>query len=363
MLPKKIFTIKKISLITFLFGPVAGTFLIASNFQELGESKLAKRTIILGILLTFILFALLSSITYDVLGNLASLSIPPLYLAIIAYVSSNLQNNQIKAYLEKGGQTASTLSAFGIGFSGLFVAIVIFIGVEALDEKVKYKKIEIGTDQILFYERNIPDNNSLRLSRILKDSGFLDDVDQIEVYLDLEDDKYQLRFILIDPTILKDTAFTNELNSYEKFLNYNGNLDKPLEINFLDQFLTKTFSLPDYNEESVPYEILLYLNRYQISDNHTIYHDITVPLKDIDVIAESVKNLKGYFPPDQVVDIIFLNYEDHYTIKLFILKESWTSKPLIDRLKSTVDYFQKNGITKPIKIFLIDNKDFAERQI
>ena len=76
-----------------------------------------------------------------------------------------------------------------------------------------------------------------------------------------------------------------------------------------------------------------------------------------------MRKLKGYFPPDERVDIVLLNKGDRYIIKFFVIKDLWNNPAITERLKKTVDYIRMNGIEKIMELYLVDNNDFSETKI
>jgi len=102
---------------------------------------------------------------------------------------------------------------------------------------------------------------------------------------------------------------------------------------------------------------------YRINDFQTIFYNLNMPIEDVKKVEDAVKQLKVYFPVHQRLDIIFLNNNNNYSLKLFVSKNLWQEPAIIERLKWTVDYIKKYGIEKPINLVLIDNQTFEEKQV
>ena len=129
--------------------------------------------------------------------------------------------------------------------------------------------------------------------------------------------------------------------------------------------LFSTIIMTNVSDEIGDYERAMKkdLQAYQINDSHTIFYNLSMPVEDVKIVGDAVKRLKGYFPVNRHIDIIFLNNDNHYSIKLFVSKDLWQESAVIDRLKNTVDYIKNSGINKPINLILIDNQSHEEKQI
>ena len=119
------------------------------------------------------------------------------------------------------------------------------------------------------------------------------------------------------------------------------------------------FNLPEKNNS----KLLSDLQSYQINDFQTIYYNSSMPIEDVRIVGNSVQRLKGYFPDNQRIDIIFQNNGNNYSIKFFVPSNFWQEPAVVDRLKSTTEYIKNSGIEKPINLVLIDNQSHKEKQI
>lgn len=367
LLHQKVFTNKSISLATLFGGPVAAGFLISKNFKTFGNEKAAKTSIFIGIVSTLLLFAALFSLPENVVDNIPQALIPAIYTIIIGVIVEKLQGNNIKEFLENNGQKASGWTAAAYGLLGLVLNIaLILILIFSVPQTGYEKQLKLGDNVSLYYSKNIKDNSPQRIGEIITKSGFLAESEGVDVFFSETANSYILKFVLPDKSLLEDNAIIEDFNGFEKYLNYNLNFKKKIEIKFTDVNLIEEYNLPETEEVELAgniYEPIMYLDFYKVNENHTIYYNSEMPVEEVKILEKAVTTLKGYFPVNQVIDIIFLNNESNYVLKFFVNKEFWNNNGAINRIKSTAEYIKDSGISKEIVIVFVDNTDFSEKEI
>ncbi len=185
-----------------------------------------------------------------------------------------------------------------------------------------------------------------------------------DIFLKEEKSYFALTFILPDTSAARDEMVVNDFTMLEKYLNYNLNPKKPLQIKFADLELTYEYDLPEPAlEDQGFYEPLGFLEYYEINQNQHIFYNYSFPLKDVEIIKDAVVRLKNYFPPEQPLDIIVLNNGSDYSIKFFVNGMGWNDPYLIKKIKSAVTYMHDNGINAPMKISFIDPQTYREKAI
>lgn len=368
---KKIYTNKSISLATFLGGPIAAGFLIAKNFKVFGNDRAARKSISIGINSTFILFIGLFFLPEHIVDRIPQPIIPAAYTSIIYFIVEKLQGQKIKDFIEEGGKKASGWSAAGYGFLGLLIIamltfILTFSTLSNELEKVNgyEKNISVSKNVTLYYSDSIKLSESKKIADKIKQSEFLRGNNGADIFLNYESDFYRLKFIIPDTTLFSDTLFLSEFNLFENYLNKSLSLDRRIEIGFTDANLLLNIELKEVSfDNTLKYKPLPELTSYPISNFHTIYYNSSMPIHDLKKFGDGVNKLKGYFPPEQFINIIFLNTETEYTLKLFTPKKYWRNKYIIRDLNNTVNYIRKLGLGKEIKLIVIDNDTFEEKEI
>lgn len=105
------------------------------------------------------------------------------------------------------------------------------------------------------------------------------------------------------------------------------------------------------------------LELHKVNDNHTIYYNSEMPSEDVKILETAISKLKGYFPVNQVIDIVFLNKKGTYYLKLFVKRNYWRDKGAINRIKSAATYIKDSGIDNEIKIVFVDSNDYSEKEV
>jgi len=82
------------------------------------------------------------------------------------------------------------------------------------------------------------------------------------------------------------------------------------------------------------YKPLLYLEVLEINENHRIYYNSEMSVEDVRILKNAISKLKGYFPVNQAIDIVFLNNQNQYILKLFVNRDHWNNNGSINRIKS-----------------------------
>ena len=212
-------------------------------------------------------------------------------------------------------------------------------------EKLTKEGIEIWEENVLLLEK-IKSNDY--------DKQFVKLIDILIDYSNLRKKSCELMVESIDD---------NSLEVRKKLVETHINIENKLK-ELAENKLVNYKQITRNNHSNLQiYEPLLQLQAYKINAFHTIFYNLDMPIEEVIILGNAVKRLKGYFPIHQHIDIIFLNDNDNYTIKLFVSKNFWQQPEIVDRLKSTIDYVKNSGIEKPINLVMIDNQTFEEKNV
>lgn len=368
---QKVYTKKSILLATFLGGPLVAGFLIYKNFKVFGKDDSAQKSLIISIACTMSLFSLIFFIPSSVLDKLPNTLFPFIYTGVIALIINKYQDHLISDHFKNGGIKASNWSAAGYSLIGLVLILCFIIPIAiSLPHEGYEKDLKIYDKVILHTSKKLNQDISEKVKNAMKQSEFMDVSQESDLFLNEDNNQYVLKFVLTDFNLLKDSAFLYDFNLVENILNSTANLDKKLEIRFTNPMLTKSLDLPYVSIDALepvetpkPYEGFKNLQRYQINLIQSIYYDSTMAFSDVKIVAESIRKLKTYFPENQPLDLIFMKKRDYYVTKFFIAPEVWADFPFKDKLKATIEYFRSAGISKEIKIVLINKLDYKEKEI
>ena len=361
----KIFTIKAISLATFFGGFLAAGFLLYRNYKTFGNIEAARKAIFVALLATVIFFAVIFMIPESLNTHALQGFTAGIIAGAVALLTEKLQGKQIKEFLDDNGAKASNWQAVGYGLLGLMIISCYVVMLATIVPMTGYEKhIEIDQRVVLYYNKKIEEAKVQYLSQAIKHSGFTEGSEGADLFFNEQENFYRLKFVLPDPSLRSDTSLIATFNELEKYLNYNLNFEKQIEIGFTDFNLQANFDLIETKDVSFEYyPALPYLQAYPVTDKQTIFYNVAMPVEDVRKVEDAMKKLKAYFPEGQAVDIVFFNNGKDYTIKFFTSKYFWHNPAVTGRLKSTVDYIKDNGIEKNIRLVLIENQTFEENQL
>lgn len=122
----KLFSVGQIALATFLGTPIAGTLLIARNYQVLGKNRAAWLSIGLGIVATAVFILLAILLPKGAPGSLLAV----LSIAGTRQLGTHFQGRAISAHEIAGGRKGSWAITVALGLGALacvLVAVVSFV--------------------------------------------------------------------------------------------------------------------------------------------------------------------------------------------------------------------------------------------
>ena len=122
----KLYSSKAISGATFLGGPLAAGYMISENFKALDKPDEGRKSLIIGIVSTVILFGGIFLLPESLIDKIPRQLIPLAYTAIIWGIVEWKQGDILKAHQESNNSFFSGWRAAGIGLISL---VIIGIGI------------------------------------------------------------------------------------------------------------------------------------------------------------------------------------------------------------------------------------------
>lgn len=171
----KLYSSKSISGATFLGGPLAAGYLISENFKALDKPDEGRKSLIIGILTTIILFGGMFMLPEKIIDKIPSQLIPLIYTGIIWGIVEWTQGETLKVHKEKENSFFSGWKAAGIGLISLIIVGIGIFGYTFLstDNEVneKYNKefaefSKNETETLVFYN-NLNTGNKYSLLKEL----------------------------------------------------------------------------------------------------------------------------------------------------------------------------------------------------
>lgn len=362
--PQKVFTIKAILWGTFFGGPLVTGILMFKNFKTFGEDYAAQRSLIISIILTAALLITIYFIPETSLTKIPGFFIPVVYTGIVHLILKNTQKSQIDEFLKKGGQRASNWTTFGYSILGILLIIIFIIAISVnLPRKGYEKEFNLSQKATLFYNKTLDKSIPESIAKAIRQSELVNLDNKQDLFLNKEGNYYVLKFVISDTKLLSDASFLQDFNFLEMIINKTAGLNKNIVFKFTNPSLSETYNLP-FVELNIPglHKEIAVLKRYHINQMQTIYYNDSVTESDLLIVSKAIKKLQSYFPPNSPLDMLFLDKGNYYEAKFFV------QSPIRDgsyyhEIKNSIDYFKKAGIKKEIRIFLIDNKNYTEKEI
>lgn len=129
---KRFYSQRAITIATYFGGPLAAGYLVKKNYESLEQPENARKSLIIGLLSTILLFAGIFSIPEYIIDKMPNALIPLIYTGIIYLIVERFQGETLKNHKESGGEFYSGWKAAGVGAISLLilaagVAITAFI--------------------------------------------------------------------------------------------------------------------------------------------------------------------------------------------------------------------------------------------
>lgn len=292
--------------------------------------------------------------------------IPIVYVAVINLIFAKKQEVVIKNHLCNGEYVNATFrDGVFSALSGL-VIFVVFIALMTISHSFYgfEKCVSIDRNINLYYSKVMGNRDARIIAKTIDKSGFFKKTKRADIFLDSEDSVYNLRFVIVDTAFLSDTFFIYNYNTLEKIINTETEIGMPLKISFLDTYLVNEYTLKKIDlDQYTTISLCADLKTLKVSSKHMIYYDKTVSENMVKNVEETMKNLPGYFPRRQMIDLVILNTKPTYTIQLFVPKNQWRKKEVIQRIKLAIQYIELGEIDRRIEIVLIDPNTQAQYKV
>lgn len=171
----KLYSSNAISGATFLGGPLAAGYLISENFKALDKPDEGRKSLIIGILATIVLFGGIFMLPEKIADKIPRQIIPLIYTGIIWGIVEWKQGETLKAHKENENSFFSGWKAAGIGLISLLIIGIGIFGYayiessnpayEIYDTKIaEFSKNE--NESLTFYDNIDSKSNSTLLSEL-----------------------------------------------------------------------------------------------------------------------------------------------------------------------------------------------------
>lgn len=163
--PYKLYDTTSIGLATFFGSPIAGTALMALNFQRLGQTGKAKLTFAIGVAITVLVMSLGWLIPSYGTGTVA-------IVLVVATVNTarSLQGDAFYKHIVKGGPFASRWAASGIGIASAAAIVAVIAGIVLVQDSAS--KVSMGAKNDIYFSGSASRKDARALGNALQSAGF-----------------------------------------------------------------------------------------------------------------------------------------------------------------------------------------------
>jgi hypothetical protein len=157
----KFYSQKAIGIATFIGGPLAAGYLIRENYLSLNKPDEGKKSLLIGIVSTILLFTIIFMIPETIMSKVPNQILPAIYTGIILYIVAKIHGKILYQHKENGNEFYSGWKAAGIGFISLVILLIGIFGYIYLSpggeeyEKYNTKITEFSkneTESLVFYD-------------------------------------------------------------------------------------------------------------------------------------------------------------------------------------------------------------------
>lgn len=117
---------------TFLGGPLAAGYLIATNFKNLGQFQKSRIAWVIAIFVTLIIIAI--PFWVPNFEKMPKFALPLIYTFSTQFIVQKFQGELIKTHIEEGGDLFSAWRVLLVGVIGLFVLVFLILFVVSLKD-------------------------------------------------------------------------------------------------------------------------------------------------------------------------------------------------------------------------------------
>ncbi len=168
----KLYSQKAIGLATFIGSPLAGAYLIRENYLSLNKPDEAKKSLIIGIISTLILFSGIFLIPESIIDKFPNQILPAIYTGLIYLIVEKIHGSILKQHEENKNEFHSKWKAARIGLISLVIIAIGILGITILaSESDEYDAIieqftENETETLIFYDHMNTETNSSLLHEL-----------------------------------------------------------------------------------------------------------------------------------------------------------------------------------------------------
>lgn len=215
----KYFSIRAISIATYLGGPLAGGILMSLNFQRFEQKDKAFWTLISSFLATVVLFWMMLQVPEEIIEKIPNFLLPLLYTPVVASLADKWQKAKIQELEAEEAAKEPWWKSAGIGVLGTILTFAVAFQLAAAEPPFKGEKHLYGKLQHeIYYQGNTISKDLLnRFGAELEGIGYFSDEFVEAAHIEEWETRY-IFSIYVDEAHWDNPAILDELSELKKRL-------------------------------------------------------------------------------------------------------------------------------------------------
>lgn len=161
----RLYTTAWIYAASYIGGPLAGFYLMSVNFKNLGNREQARKMILLGIVISLILFTVIVFIPEKIIDKIPHTLIPILYCILIGMYADIVQGTEIKEHIKSGGKKYSGWKTAAIGILSLAIVLGYIFSLKYIIQLPETKAFNEG---VVYLDKESRESSDMAISRFNK---------------------------------------------------------------------------------------------------------------------------------------------------------------------------------------------------
>jgi hypothetical protein len=224
---EKIYSEKEINLATFMGGPLVAGYLMAENFKVFGDFNKVKKTWIIAVLSTILVFGLIFLIPESI--HIPNVLFPLIYVGITSYFIKKYQEQKINEHLKNGGEQYNWWRTIAISIIGCIATVGVILSIsffnEAANGTLTEKTKNYGAmNHEIVYQSNVNENEADKIAASLTKATFFDDAQTKYVYLNKIGKNYEI-------SIACTEEVASDPGAYQPFIDLKNNVQEDFPHN------------------------------------------------------------------------------------------------------------------------------------
>ena len=332
-----------------LIGAIGGPLVIAFLFSILLK-KTTKITFAILWFVAVLAHCLLLFIPYEIYTTGWIILLPLVNFSVTQTLHVYLKNHVIYSNLTHSKFFLST-----IGFILTVATIVASHNSKLFPAYINHIQF-INRTIKLHYPQHIDKEEAMSIANLIYRTGFTEKSDSLDLFLNQNDSCVLIQFAISDTSLLSNPIFITEFKTLELILNNQTEIKFPFQIILTSKFTHQDYPLKNHLvPESVVHKKIMSLITRKLNENQSILYNVSAKEKDIEILTDVILKLKLYFPRTNKIDLLFELTDGDYHISFFVNKMNWNLDAQRNRLSLFGQYLTQSGISKPIRIFMLDS--------